>query len=172
VYGFLHSGDYRTTFSADLKKMLPRLPLVDKAEDFWAFSKAGRALADLHLNYETVKPYKNVKVTGEEKGDFAVDKIRFANKDDKSAIQYNHAIRISGIPLEAYEYVVNGRSAIEWVLDRYQVKVDKDSGIKNDPNDWRKEHNQPRYILDLILRLIAVSLETRKVVKGLPRLEF
>jgi predicted helicase len=170
VYGLLHSEGYRKAFSADLKKMLPRLPLVDKPEDFWAFSKSGRDLADLHLNYETVMPYGKVTVTGDEGGDFTVDKIRFASKDDKSAIQFNHAIRISGIPLEAYDYVVNGRSPIEWVIDRYQVKEDKDSGITNNPNDWAKEHNQPRYILDLILRLITVSLETNKIVKGLPRL--
>jgi predicted helicase len=171
VYGLLHSEDYRTTFSADLKKMLPRLPLVDKKEDFWAFSKAGRDLAELHLNYEIIKPYSKVTITGEEKGDFTIDKIRFISKDDKSVIQYNHAIRISNIPLGAYDYVVNGRSAIEWILDRYQITIDKDSGIKNDPNDWAKEHDQPRYILDLILRLITVSLETMKIVRGLPRLK-
>jgi predicted helicase len=172
VYGFLHSEDYRAAFSADLKKSLPRMPLVDKAEDFWAFSKAGRELAGLHLSYETVKPCPKVKVTGVEKGDFAVDKIRFASKGDKSAIQYNRAVRIEGIPLEAYDYVVNGRSPVEWAMDRYQVKVDKDSGIKNDPNDWARESGQPRYVLDLILSLITLSLETARIVKGLPRLDF
>ncbi|MDR0620499.1 MAG: N-6 DNA methylase, partial [Deltaproteobacteria bacterium] len=95
VYGLLHSEDYRVTFSADLKKMMPRLPLVDKAEDFWAFSKAGRDLADLHLNYESVKPYPKVTVTGADKGNFIVDKMRFAHKKDKSVIYYNHAITIS-----------------------------------------------------------------------------
>jgi predicted helicase len=152
--------------------MLPRLPLVDKLDEFMSFSKAGRALADLHINYETVKAYDKVTITGAEKGNFIVDKIRFLSKDNKTTIQYNHDIRISGIPLEAYEYVVNGRSALEWILDRYQVKIDKDSGIKNDPNDWAKEHDQPRYILDLILSVITVSLETMKIVKSLPRLEF
>ncbi|MDR0354853.1 MAG: helicase, partial [Deltaproteobacteria bacterium] len=170
VYGLLHSEDYRRAFSADLKKMLPRLPLVDQPEDFRSFSKAGRDLANLHLNYETVKPYPKVKITGEDKGNFIVDKIRFAGKDDKSVIQYNAHITISGIPLEAYEYVVNGRSAIEWILDRYQVKIDKDSGLKNDPNEWAKEHNQPSYILELILRVITVSLETMKIVRSLPEL--
>jgi predicted helicase len=172
VYGLLHSDDYRSTFSADLKKMLPRLPLLEKKHDFFAFSQAGRDLADIHLNYESAKPYSKVTITGEDKGDFIVDKIRFLSKDDKSIIQYNHAITISGIPLEAYEYVINGRSAIEWVLDRYQVKIDKDSGIKNDPNDWAREHEEPRYILDLILRLITVSLDTMKIVKSLPKLKF
>jgi predicted helicase len=171
VYGFLHSEDYRSAFSADLKKSLPRLPLVDSSEDFWSFAKAGRELAGLHLNYETVEPFSGAVVAGEEKGNFIVDKIRFAKKGDKTAIQYNRDILITGVPLEAYDYVVNGRSAIEWILDRYQVKVDKDSGIKNDPNDWAKEHGQPRYILDLLLRVITVSLETMKIIRGLPPFE-
>ncbi|MDR1085982.1 MAG: DEAD/DEAH box helicase family protein [Deltaproteobacteria bacterium] len=172
VYGLLHSPDYREIFSADLKKSLPRLPLVDRAEDFRAFSKAGRVLADLHLNYETVKPYSKVTISGEEKENFKVDKIRFIRKYDKTAIQFNSSIRITGIPLEAYDYVINGRSAVEWILDRYQVEVDSKSGIKNDPNDWAKEHNQPRYILDLILRVITVSLDTMKIVDSLPKLTF
>ncbi|MDR1164646.1 MAG: DEAD/DEAH box helicase family protein [Deltaproteobacteria bacterium] len=172
VYGFLHSPDYRTSFSADLKKSLPRLPLVDNPEDFWAFSKAGRDLAELHLNYETVKPYAKAKVTGVDKGNFIVDKLRFASKGDKTTILYNSSITISDIPQEAYDYALNGRSALEWVMDRYQVKTDKDSGIKNDPNDWAKERGQPRYILDLLLSLITVSLETMKIVKDLPKLDF
>ena len=172
VYGLLHSEDYRTAFSADLKKSLPRLPLVERADDFWKFSKAGRDLAELHLNYETVKPYDKVTMTGADKGNFIVDKIRFINKEDNSTIRYNSYITISNIPMEAYEYVLNGKSAIEWILDRYQVKIDAKTGIKNDPNDWAKEHDQPRYILDLILRVITVSLETMKIVKSLPRLTF
>jgi predicted helicase len=172
VYGFLHSEDYRAAFSADLKKSLPRLPLVDKQDDFWAFSKAGRELSGLHLNYETAKPYGEAKVTGAEKQNFIVDKIRFASRGDKTAILYNPSITVSGIPSEAYEYAINGRSAIEWVMECYQVTVDKDSGIKNDPNDWAREHEKPRYILDLLLSLITVSLETMKIVKGLPKLSF
>ena len=172
VYGLLHSEDYKKAFADDLKKSLPRLPLVDGPEVFRAFSKAGRDLADLHLGYETVKPYDKVKVTGEELGDFTVEKMRFAGKADKSTIVYNHAVTIGGIPPEAYEYVVNGRSAVEWLMDRYRVTVDKDSGIKNDPNDWAAEHDQPRYILDLLLRIITVSLETMKIVRGLPKLDF
>jgi predicted helicase len=172
VYGLLHSEDYRKTFSADLKKMLPRLPLVDTSDDFLIFSKAGRYLAEIHINYEAIKPYSNVIITGEDKGNFTVDKLRFINKNDKSTIQYNPNIKISDIPLEAYDYIINGRSAIEWIIDRYQVNIDKDSGIKNDPNDWVIEHNQPRYILDLLLRIITVSLETMKIVKNLPKITF
>jgi predicted helicase len=172
VYGLLHSKDYLETFSSDLKKSLPRIPLLEEPWAFESFFKAGQALAKLHLNYETVKPYSKVEITGLEKGDFTVDKIRFINKDDKSAIQYNPFIKISGIPLETYNYVVNGRSAVEWLLDRYRVTVVKDSGIKNDPNNWAKETDQPRYILDLLLRIITVSLETMKIVAELPKLTF
>lgn len=172
VYGLLHSPEYRKTFANDLKKSLPRLPLVDKPETFHAFSKAGRALADLHLNYEEQPPCPDVLVEGAESGNFRVEKMRFVSKGDKSAIQYNESIRLSNIPLDAYEYVVNGRSAIEWIMDRYQIRVDKASGIVNDPNDWATEHNKPRYILDLLLSIVTVSLETNKIVRGLPKLTF
>jgi len=172
VYGILHSEDYRTTFSADLKKMLPRIPLVEKVADFWAFSDAGRKLAELHLNYENHKPLATVKVIGEESEIFTVDKMKFKSKEDKTEIIYNNYIRISNIPELAYEYVVNGRSAIEWILNRYQVSIDSASGIKNNPNDWAKEHNQPRYILDLLLSVITLSVETVKIVKNLPKLNF
>lgn len=174
VYGLLHSKDYREQFSADLKKMLPRIPLVEVPADFWAFSKAGRDLADLHLNYETIPAYPDVKVIGAETEKFRVEKLTFGKngKDtDKSTIIYNSYIRIENIPLEAYDYVVNGKSAIEWIMDRYQVKTDKDSGITNDPNDWGLEHNNPRYILDLILSIITVSIETMKIVNNLPKLD-
>ena len=172
VYGFLHAPEYRETFSADLKKMLPRIPLIDNPADFRAFSKAGRDLAELHLNYETVAPCPDVVVTGAEHGNFRVEKMRFKSKDDKSTIVFNPFITVSNIPLKAYDYVVNGRSAIEWVMERYQIKTDKDSGITNDPNDWAIEHNQPRYILDLLLSVITVSMETNKIIETLPKLYF
>ena len=182
VYGLLHSPDYRTTFATDLKKSLPRLPLVKKAEDFWAFSKTGRALADLHLNYETVEPYRKCQMVYAPlttKGDsinYRVEKMRFGKVDskttDKSVIHYNHAITLEGIPAEAYEYVVNGKSAIEWIMDRYAVTTDKKSGITNDPNDWAREHNDEKYILNLLLRVINVSVQTVEIVKGLPKLKF
>jgi predicted helicase len=170
VYGMLHSPDYRERFAADLKKKLPRLPLPEVPAVFWAFCKAGRELAELHLNYEEVPPCADVVVTGAERGEFRVEKMSFVTKDDKSAIQYNSRICVEGIPLAAYEYVVNGKSAIEWVMERYQVKVDKASGIRNDPNDWAEEHGKPRYILDLLLSVIEVSLRTVRVVAGLPGL--
>ena len=171
VYGLLHSPDYRRTFAADLKKMLPRLPLVEKPADFWAFSKAGRALAELHLKYETQPPHPEVVVSGAEQGKFRVEKMRFPDKQDKTTIEYNPWITISHIPQEACEYVVNGRTAVEWIMERYQIKTDKASGITNDPNNWATEQGKPRYILDLLLSVITVSVETVKIVNGLPGLE-
>lgn len=184
VYGILHSPEYRARFAADLKKMLPRIPLTKEVADFKAFSKAGRDLAEWHLNYETIGPYPVTETDDgtllPETEKYIVQKMTFARptaeqkkaglKWDKTKIHYNSHITLSGIPLEAYEYVVNGKPAIEWILERYQVTRDKDSGIVNDPNDWAKEHKQPRYILDLLKRVVRVSVETMKIVSGLPAL--
>lgn len=178
VYGLLHSEDYRKKFDAELKKSLPRLPIVDSFDDFKAFEKAGRALAELHLNYETQRPLDEVSVviTGTPNGDdydfYKVDKMKFPKKDEKDRIILNSHIVLENIPAKAYEYVVNGKSAIDWIMERYQVTVDKDSLIKNDPNDWSREHNQPRYILDLLLSIITVSVKTVDIVNNLPKLKF
>ena len=172
VYGFLHCPAYREAYAADLKKMLPRIPLVSESVDFWSFAKAGRKLAKLHLDYETVKPADGVVVSGAERGDFRVEKMRFESKENKTVIHYNSKITISNIPMVAYEYVVNGKSAIEWILERYQVSVHKDSGIKNDPNDWSLEVGKERYILDLLLSVIRVSVESVEIVGGLPKVSF
>ncbi|MGG3893465.1 DEAD/DEAH box helicase [Geobacillus stearothermophilus] len=175
VYGVLHSPEYRERFAADLKKMLPRIPAVASAEDFWAFSKAGRDLAYWHLNYETIEPWPVDEIhQGNLKTDnfYRVEKMRFGKgkngKQDKTTIIYNSNIVLSGIPLEAYDYVVNGKSAIEWIMDRYQVKTDKNSGITNDPNEWSED---PRYIIDLVKRIVRVSMETIRIVKSLPELD-
>lgn len=172
VYGFLHSPDYRITFANDLKKMLPRIPLVDDVRDFWRFSKAGRQLAELHINYENIPPYAIVTVTGDEAGYFKVQKMRFPKKGQKDTIIFNSKITISNIPDKAYEYIVNGKSAIEWIMERYQVTVDKKSKIKNDPNDWANETGNSRYILDLLLSVINVSVQTVDIVNQLPELKF
>ena len=164
VYGVLHSPEYKTRFASDLKKMLPRIPFV---QDFWAFSKAGRDLAALHLNYETIEQYPLQEFSNLDP-DYTVDKMKFPSKADKSKIIYNSQITLSGIPLEAYDYVVNGKSAIEWIMERYAKSEDKDSGIKNNPNDWSEN---PRYILDLVKRIVAVSVGSVAIVKGLPDLE-
>jgi predicted helicase len=172
VYGFLHNPQYRTTFADDLKKSLPRIPLVDKADDFWAFSKAGRELAKLHLDYENVPPLAEVVVKKEKGASFRVDKMRFLARGQKDTIIYNQSITITNIPLKAYDYIVNGKSAIEWVMERYQVKTDKESGIINDPNLYATETGQPEYILKLLLSVIALSMKTGEIVESLPPLIF
>lgn len=172
VYGVLHSPDYVTTFENDLKKILPHVPFVEDVRDFWKFSKAGRNLAELHLHYEDVAPYPGVEVSGEDSGLYSVLKMRFSKKGKTDTIIYNSKITITNIPDKAYEYVVNGKSAIEWIMERYQVKTDKKSGITNDPNDWAEEVSNPRYILDLLLSVINVSMQTVEIVEGLPKLEF
>jgi len=173
VYGLLHSPDYRERFADNLAKELPRIPRVTTAAAFWAFSKAGRELARLHLNYETVPTYDGVTVTGgKTAGDYRVEKMRYGAKKDKTTLIYNDTITVTGIPLEAYEYVVNGKPALDWVVERQCVKTDEDSGIVNDANDWAIETmKNPKYPLELFLRVITVSLETMKIVKALPKLE-
>ncbi|WP_039944445.1 type ISP restriction/modification enzyme [Thermicanus aegyptius] len=176
VYGFLHSPEYRVRYRNDLKKALPRIPFVSSAKDFWAFSSAGRKLSELHLNYETVEPWP---LEEEIKGDlndlktYTIEKMRFGKtpdgKPDKTTIVYNEHITLRGIQLEAYEYVVNGRSPIEWVMERYQITKDKKSGITNDPNEWLKEQGNPRHIVNMIKSLVRVSVETIEIVKALPK---
>lgn len=170
VYGFLHSNDYRNKFSADLKKSLPKIQLVDSYEDFILFSENGRKLADLHLNYEKVEPYKCEVLLYEE--DYTVSKIKFGKGKDKSTIIFNNSIQILDIPERAYRYIINGKSAIEWIIDRYQIKIDKKSGIKNDPNDWCKEVGDEKYIFNLLLRIINVSVQTVDIIDALPKLDF
>lgn len=178
VYGLLHSEDYRIRYADNLTKELPRIPCVKKSEDFWAFSKAGRDLAHWHLNYETVEPYKaKLDLGGKsfkqlEDKDFYVTKMKFPKKDQKDTVVYNNAITIREIPLEAYDYEVNGKSALEWVMERQGVSTHKDSGIVNDANDWAIETvGDAKYPLELFLRVITVSLETMKLVKALPKLD-
>ncbi|KTT52949.1 damage-inducible protein [Pseudomonas oryzihabitans] len=174
VYGVLHSPDYRERFADNLSKELPRIPTVKKAIDFWFFSKAGRALADLHLNYETVEPYP---LTIEAKGlltnaDYRVEKMKFAKKGDKSTVIYNQRITLKGIPEAAWDYVVNGKAALDWVMERQAVRTDKASGIVNDANDWAIETmGNPRYPLELFQRVVTVSLKTQSIVNSLPALD-
>lgn len=187
IYGLLHSPEYSTRYADNLSKELPRIPAVKKASDFWAFSKAGRDLAHWHLNYETVEPYAAKIDTGKTQiktltpEDYRVVKMKFAKvKDpetgksvaDKTTVIYNPKITVKDIPLEAYDYIVNGKPAIEWVMERQAVTIDKKSGIKNDANLWATETmGNDKYPLELLLRVITVSLETNKIVKGLPELE-
>jgi predicted helicase len=158
----------------DLRKQLPRIPF---AADFWAFARAGRELAKWHLEYESVEPFPliedGLELALEPGIHYRVGKMVFGKAGkavDKTVIHYNSRVTLRGIPLEAYEYVVNGKSAIEWIMERYQVAKDKDSQIVNDPNDWCTEHGDPPYILNLIKRIVRVSLETVRIVKELPAL--
>ena len=179
VYGILHSPEYRERYANDLKKMLPRIPF---APDFWAFSKAGRELAYWHLNYEHVEPYDALEILIKDSARslppfslYHVEKMTFASlggrEKNRTTIEYNRHITIRGIPPEAYEYVVNGKSAIEWIMDQYRVTVDKDSGIQNDPNDWCREHDDSDYIFKLVQKVVRVSVETMRIIKELPSIE-
>ncbi|WP_345096094.1 type ISP restriction/modification enzyme, partial [Bartonella acomydis] len=183
IYGLLHSEDYRARYADNLSKELPRIPCVKSADDFWKFVTAGRKLGHLHVNYEDVEPYpvtfkkgnpKQTDIPNPEKF-YYVTEMKFAKagkEKDKSTVIYNSNITITDIPLEAYEYIVNGRSALEWVMGRQCVKTDKKSGIVNDANRYAVETvGNPAYPLELFQRVITVSLETMKIVKNLPKLE-
>jgi len=177
VYGLLHSPDYRERYAENLSKEIPRIPRVGNVSLFRAFSTAGRKLADLHVNYDAAEQYP-LQIVGDTRqlsdGDYAVEKLRYGKRGkdkDLTTIHYNQKITLTGVPLEAYEYVVNGKPALDWVIERQCVKTDKDSGIVNDANDWAIETmKNPRYSLELIKRVITVSLETMRIVKALPAL--
>lgn len=175
VYGLLHSEDLRERFGDNLTKELPRIPLVRTAADFWKFSQAGRDLADLHLNFEAVEPHPVTVRGGEKTEEWRVEKMRYGKLEkakDLSTLIYNENITVTDIPLAAYEYTVGGKPALDWVVERQSVKPDKDTGIINDANDWAKDTmNNPKYPLELFLRMITVSLETMKIVRSLPPLD-
>jgi len=180
VYGLLHSADYRETYAADLKKLLPRIPLL---KDPWPIIQAGKELSELHLGYETIDPYPLDGLDIEPGDDpfefFAVQKMKFRKtrnpetkklEEDRSTVIYNSRITLAGIPADAYRHTVGSRSAVEWIMERYQVRTDKQSGIVNDPNDRSRELDDPRYIPDLLARIVTVSLRTMQIVDGLPPL--
>lgn len=173
IYGLLHSEEYRDKYADNLSKELPRIPCVKAVADFWAFSQAGRALAELHLNYETVPMYPaTVTGGGSDAEDYRVQKMKYGAKKDLTTLHYNSKITVTGIPLEAYDYIVNGKPALDWVVDRQCVSTHKASGIVNDANDWAIDTmNNPKYPLELFLRVITVSLETMKIVRSLPALD-
>ena len=162
-YGLLHHPDYREKYQANLKRDLPHIPF---AEDFWGFANAGAQLADLHVTYESAPKYDGLQEmeTPGMRVDWCVEKMRLSK--DKTLLKYNDYLTLDGIPAETYNYRLGNRSALEWVVDQYRVKTDKRSGIVNDPN----RTDQPRYIVDLIGRVITVSLKTVEIVKNLPPL--
>ena len=173
VYRVLHSPEYRRRFENNLKKELPRIPL---AKDFKAFMNAGRALADLHLNYESAERYPLEEV-GDSENPGRTEKMRYPNKvkdpetgkkvPDRTVLQVAEHLTVRGIPLRAYDYVVNGKSAIGWLIDRYRVAIDQKSGIVNDPNEYSED---PRYIVDLVERIVTVSMKTLDIIDSLPPL--
>jgi predicted helicase len=182
IYGLLHSTDYRTRYADNLSKELPRIPLAKLSEDFSVFVDAGKKLAELHLNYEAAEPYpvtfagiQTQALADDAASFYRVEKMRFGGKRgavDKSTVIYNSRITMTGIPLEAYDYIVNGKPALEWVMERQVVKTDKDSGIVNDANRYANETvGDPAYPLKLFQRVTTVSLETMKIVRSLPELD-
>ena len=163
TYGLLHHPTYRERYQANLKRDLPHIPF---AEDFWGFANAGAELATLHLNYESCPKYDKLRYI-ETQGmqvEWRVEKMKLSK--DKTSLVYNDFLTLDSIPAEAYEYRLGTRSALEWVVDQYRVKLDKRSGIVNDAN----RVDAPRYIVDLIASVINVSLKTVEVVKNLPAL--
>ncbi|CMH68911.1 helicase [Mycobacterium tuberculosis] len=172
VYGLLHDPAYRTKYAADLKKMLPHIPTPETRERFDQLASAGRKLADLHVGYESVKPYPlDVQLKPgadpEDRETWRVEKMKWKSKQDHSTIIYNSRVTIAGIPDEAERYLLGSRSALGWIIDRYRVTTDKASGIVNDPNDWCDEHANPTYIVDLIKKVTTVSVETMKIVDSI-----
>lgn len=183
VYGVLHSEDYRSRYADNLSKELPRIPCVKKPKDFWEFAEAGRRLGKLHVNYEDADPYSVTYKQGslslatieDPETFYRVEKMKFGGKRpnvDKTTVVYNANVTMTGIPLEAYDYVVNGKPALEWVMERQCLKTDNDSGIVNDANRYAIETvGDPAYPLKLFQRVITVSLETIKIVRSLPKLD-
>ncbi|HGF7673315.1 DEAD/DEAH box helicase [Enterococcus hirae] len=166
IYGLLHSKAYRENYASDLKKELPRIPKVKSKEKY---VDIGKKLADLHLNYEDVPAYDNVNIVFKsDKPTFKVKKMKHPKRGQLDTIIFNEDIVITDIPERAYEYVVNGKPAIEWIIDQYQVKKDKKSGIVDDPNEFS---DKPKYIFNLLLSIINVSMQTMDLVESLPPLE-
>ena len=163
TYGLLHHPDYREKYEMNLKRDLPHIPFT---EDFWGFANAGAQLADLHINYESAPKYDGLQdiETPGMKVNWRVEKMSLSK--DKTQLRYNDFLTLEGIPAEVYDYQLGNRSALEWVIDQYRVKVDRRSGIVNDPN----RETAPQYIVDLLGRVISVSLRTVEIVNDLPPL--
>ena len=172
IYGILHAPNYGEEFANDLSKMLPRIPF---APDFRTFAAAGADLADLHLNYETCEVYPDIVVEPvtpsllwkEKPEHFLIGTraMRFADKEEKTTLIINEHVQLTGIPEEAHRYVVNGRTPLDWFIDRYKIKKDSASGIINDPNGW---FENPRDLITAIERIIHVSVQSTKIIEALP----
>lgn len=165
VYGILHSNEYREKYANDLGKALPRIPIVKNREKV---VEIGRSLVDLHLNYEQMPPYKGVTIEAKNNPSYKVTQMKHPKKGMFDTIIFNHDITIKNIPEKAYEYVVNGKPAIQWIMEQYQISTDKASGIIDDPNEYSDDE---KYIFNLLLRIINVSVQTVDLVNSLPPLE-
>jgi len=200
IYALLNHPTYKEKYKDNLSKMLPRIPFM---KDFWGFEKVGRALANLHLNYEGFKSETAFGILKSNRKDslktglfsdkikeeaaqdlaslsdeyFRISKLRFEIKGKLDTIIFNDKIAIVNIPLKAHDYKINGRSAIEWIMDRYQVKIDKDSNITNDPNLYESENGAlkglkgGRYVLALLLSVIEMSVRTMNILENMPKYE-
>lgn len=166
IYGVLSSREYAERFGNDTKKALARVPFVRDIKTFREFANAGYELAMLHVNYESVDEWP-VVYEGD-KSCVRIQKMRIAERNDERVIRVNDSLVISGIPSEAWRYVVNGRSALEWIVERYCDSTDKASGIRNDCNMWGIEHGNESYVLSLIARVVRVSVESVRIIEGMP----
>ncbi len=167
VYGILHHTQYKKKFANNLTRELPHIPM---APDFWKFSKAGERLADLHLNYETCKRYS----LGKPKSKFgnlekmAYPKMKKDDKQiaDKTKLRINGVITYENIP--SVKYQINGRTPLEWLIDRYRFTTDKDSGITNNPTKDMTEQKT----IEMIERILYISTESDKIIAEFSRLPF
>ena len=166
VYGILHSPRYQSEFANDLLKELPRIPF---APDFHEYSNAGHQLIELHLNYETCSEYPlNLEIPRQREISTDIYKIRKKMQfvdSEKTILQVNEFVKLHGIPSKAHEYQVSGGTPLEWLIDRYQIKQNKESGIINDPNSWFKD---PFDLIHAIRRIVYVSVESAKIIQRLP----
>lgn len=168
IYGVLSSREYAARFGNDTKKALARVPFVKDIKTFWEFANAGYELGRLHVNYESVEEWP-VAYEGD-KSCVRIQKMQITEHNDERVIRVNDSLVISGIPIKAWRYVVNGRSALEWIVERYCDSTDKDSGIRNDCNMWGIEHGNESYVLSLIARVVSVSVESVRIIEGMPEL--
>lgn len=166
IYAILHSNDYLNKYENDLTKGLPRIPKVKNMKEF---VHVGEQLVRLHIDYEECAPYEQIEVEYKSQTpSYYVQKMKYPKRGQLDKIIFNSDIIIKNIPEKAYKYVINGRSAIEWIIDQYQVKTDTKSGINDDPNDFS---DNPQYILNLLLSVINVSVQTVDLINSLPPLE-
>ena len=173
VYGILHAPNYREEFANDLSKMIPRIPYVP---DFRSFAEAGKALAALHLNYETCERYPDLRVESRTQDMFWEERpehfllgtraMRFADKNTKDTLIINEHVQLTGIPEDAHRYVVNGKTPLEWFMNRYVIKLPKkNNGILNDANGW---FENPCDLVTAIERIVYVSVESTRIIESLP----